>query len=75
MYLFQDMLPPGKYSKSISRNAYYIVAFKNSRDQLGMRNVLLQAFSTHWQDVMDVYRKATERPFGYVTGGGNQDEL
>ena len=66
LYLCQDMFPPGKYAKSISRNANYIVAFKNPRDQLGMRNLLLQAFPTCWQDMMDVYQKVTERPFGYM---------
>ena len=64
LYLCQDMFPPGKYAKSISRNAHYIVAFKNPRDQLGMRNLLLQAFPTCWQDMMDVYQKVTKRPFG-----------
>ena len=34
LYLCQDMFPPGKFAKSISRNAHYIVAFKNPRDQL-----------------------------------------
>ena len=62
----QDMFPPGKYAKSISRNAHYVIAFKNPRDQLGMRNLLLQAFPTCWQDMMDVYQKVTERPFGYT---------
>ena len=66
LYLCQDMFPPGKYAKSISRNAHYIVAFKNPRDQLGMKNLLLQAFPTCWQDMMDVYEKVTERPFGYT---------
>ena len=46
MYLCQDMFPLGKFTKSISRNAHYIVRFKNPRDQLGMRNLLLQAFPT-----------------------------
>ena len=41
LYLCEDMFPPGKYAKSISRNAHYIIAFKNPRDQLGMRNLLL----------------------------------
>ena len=66
LYLWQDMFPPGKYAKSISRNAHYIVALKNPRDQLGMKNLLLQAFPTCWQDVMDEYQKVTERPFGYT---------
>ena len=66
LYLCQDMFPPGKYAKNISRNAHYVIAFKNPRDQLGMRNLLLQAFPTCWQDMMDVYQKVTERPFGYT---------
>jgi len=65
-YLCQDMLPPGKYAKSISRNAHFIVAFKNPNYQLGMKNLLLQAFSTCWQDMMDAYQKVTERPIGYT---------
>ena len=66
LYLCLDMFPPGKYAKSISRNAHYIVAFKNPRDQLGIRNLLLQAFPACWQDMMDVYQKVTKRSFGYV---------
>ena len=66
LYLCQDMFPPGKYAKSISRNGHYIVAFKNPRHQLGMKNLLLQAFPTDWQDMMDAYQKVTERPFGYA---------
>ena len=64
LYLSQDMLPPGKYAKSIFWNAHYIVAFKNPRDQLGTSNLLLQAFPSCWQDIMDVYQKVTKRPFG-----------
>ena len=66
LYLCQDMFPPGKFAKSISRNAHYIVAFKNPRDQLGLRNVALQAFPNKWQAVLDVFRRATSRPFGYL---------
>ena len=66
IYLCQDMFPPGKFAKSISRNAHYIVGFKNPRDQLGMCNLLLQAFPTRWQEVQDTFRKVTERPFSYM---------
>ena len=44
LYLCQDMFPVGKYAKSISRNAHYIVAFKNPRDQLGVRNCCFNRF-------------------------------
>lgn len=64
MYLCQDLFPLGKYAKSCSRNAHYIAAFKNPGDQLATRNLLLQAFPTQWQDVKDMFRRVTERPFG-----------
>ena len=38
------MFPPREFAESISSNVHYIVAFKNPRDQLGMRNILLQAY-------------------------------
>lgn len=65
--LRQDMFLPGKYFKSISRNSHHIVTFRNPRNQLGMRNVSSQAFPKKWQEVMNVYRKTTERPFGSST--------
>ena len=66
LYLCQDMFPPGKYAKTISRNAHYIIAFQNARDQLGFKNLLLQAFPSFWQDVLDVYEKETRRPYAYL---------
>ena len=66
IYLCQDMFPPGKYAKSISRNVHYIAPFKNPRDQLGIRNLLLQAFPTHCQNVQDTFRRVTDRSFGYL---------
>ena len=66
LYLCQDIFPPGKYAKTISRNAHYVVAFKNSRDQLGIRNLMIQAFPTHWRDTLDVYEKVTRRPYAYL---------
>ena len=66
LYLCQDTFPPRKYANSISRNAHYIIAFKNPQGQLGMRNLLRQAFPPCWEDMMDVYQKVTDRPFGYL---------
>ena len=66
IYLCQDMFPVGKYAKSISRNAHYIIAFKNPRDQLGVRNVLLQCFPTDWKECLDTFHYVTSEPFGYM---------
>lgn len=66
LYLSQDLFPPGKFSKTINRNAHYLVAFKNPRDQTGIRTVLLQAFPERWRTVLRLFRRLTTRPFGYL---------
>ena len=67
IYLCQDLFPTGKFAKTISRNAHYIVAFKNPRDQLGLRNLLQQSFPTQFREILDTFRKVTdERPFAYM---------
>ena len=71
--LCQDMFPVGKYAKSISRNAHYIVAFKNPRDQLAVRNVLLQSFPTTWKDSLETFQSGhhtTLRVFGVGPASG-----
>lgn len=65
IYITQDLFPAGKFAKTISRNVHYIVAFKNPRDTVGVRTVVLQAFPKNWKDVMTVFQKATTRPYGY----------
>ncbi|CAH3017870.1 unnamed protein product [Porites evermanni] len=66
MFLCQDLFPPGKFAKTISRNAHYIVAFKNPRDQVGMRTLTLQAFPNDLSHEMNIFRECTQRPFGYL---------
>lgn len=66
IYITQDLFPPGKYAKTISRNAHYIVLFKNPRDKVGVRTMALQAFPQRWKDVLAVFQKVTQRPYGYL---------
>ena len=67
IYLCQDLFPNGKFAKTISRNAHYIIAFKNPRDQPGLRNLLQQSFPTQFREVLDTFRHVTnERPFAYM---------
>ena len=51
VFMTQDMFPKGKHAKTISRNAHYIVAFKNPRDQLGVRILMQQAFPYDFKEV------------------------
>ena len=66
IFMTQDMFPKGKHAKTISRNAHYIIAFKNPRDQLGVPILTQQAFPQGFKDVLNVYRDVTERPYGYL---------
>ena len=45
IFMTQDMFTKGKRAKTISRNAHYIVAFKNPRNQLGVRILIKSMLS------------------------------
>ena len=67
IYLCQDLFPAGKFAKTISRNAHYVIAFKNPRDHLGLRDLLQQSFPTRFREVLDTFGQVTnERPFAYM---------
>lgn len=66
LYLTQNLFPPGRYARTISINAKYVVAFKNPRDQVGLRSLLLQSFPTNWKDILNLFNRVTSRPFGYM---------
>ena len=66
IFMTQDMFPKGKHAKTTSRNAHYIIAFKNPHDQLGVCILTQQTFPQEFKDMLNVYRDATERPYGYL---------
>lgn len=66
IYLTQDLFPQGRYSKTISRNFYCIVAFNSPRDGTGLRNLLVQAFPGQWRTVLETAQPLLDRPHCYV---------
>ena len=42
IYLTLNLFPPGKFSRNISLNAHYIIAFNHPRDTLGLRTLAQQ---------------------------------
>ena len=44
LYITQDLFPPGKFAKTINRNAHYVICFKSPRDKTGIRHLLLQVY-------------------------------
>ena len=66
LYLTQNLFPPGKYARTISLNTHYVVAFKNPRDAVGVRNLAQQAYPGRVPYVMDCFQDATSQPYGYL---------
>ena len=65
LYLTQDLFPPGKFAKTINRNAHCAICFKSPRDKRGIRNLLLQVYLDKWPRVLQLFLRLTARPFGY----------
>ena len=45
--LTQNLFPPRKFSRSISLNVHYLIAFNNPRDTLCFRTLAQQSFAEH----------------------------
>ena len=59
LYLTQNLFPPGKLSHTISLNSHYLVIFRNPRDSK-------QMFPGRTDYLMESFRDATSRPYGYL---------
>ena len=64
--LLQNMFPKGKYNTDISRNAQYLVVFRNLSDRKQIGIVAERMFDKNRKNFMTVYYHETERPYGYV---------
>ena len=42
----------------------YIINFNNPRDRTGMLALTLQTFPDRWKQVMEMFSRCTQRPFG-----------
>lgn len=66
LFLLQNVFPPGKYMRTISLNAHYIILFKNSRDEQQVKTLARQIFPNQSKYFMDAYKKATDIPYSYL---------
>ena len=66
LYLTQNLFPPGKLSRTISLNSHYMLIFKNPRDSLGITTLAKQMFPKHTNYLMEAFRDATDKPYGYL---------
>ena len=66
IFLLQNIFPPGKYKRTISLNAHYIILLKNPRDEQQVKTLGRQIFPNQSQFFMDAYKRATEVPYSYL---------
>ena len=66
LYLTQNLFPPGKLSSTISLNSHYFVIFRNPCDSLGISTLAKQMFPGRTDYLMESFRDATSRPYGYL---------
>ena len=62
----QNLFCQGKQSVTINRNSQYLVLFKNPRDSAQIICLAKQVFPGNSKLLLDAFKSATERPFGYL---------
>ena len=65
-FVVQNLFAHGKYFRIISLNTQYFILLKQNRDQSQLLALAKQAFPGKVTYFIDAYRKATQRPFGYL---------
>lgn len=64
--LVQNLFHQGKFMRTISLNAHYMILFKNPRDAGQIRHLASQLFPGKLAYLVDAYKQATLRPHGYL---------
>ena len=64
--MLQNIFPKGTQSRTISINAQYQVLFRNPRDSLQISILARQLCPLNSKDFLEIYKRATQRPYGYL---------
>ena len=64
--LTQNLFPPGKLSRTISLISHFIMVFQNPRDSLCITTLAKQMFPKRTDYLMEAFRDATSKPYGYL---------
>lgn len=73
--LVQNMFHQGKFMRTISLNAHYMVLFKNPRDAGQIRHLAAQLFPGNVKYLASAYKQATSRPHGYLVLDFTQEAI
>ena len=66
MYIVQNLFHRGKHYIAISLNAHYMVLFKNLTDVSQIMALAHQTYPRRTQFFLEVFARATARPYGYM---------
>ena len=66
MYIVQNLFHRGKHHRTISRNAHYMVLFKNLSDVSEIMALAHQMYPRRTQFFLEAFARATARPHGYM---------
>ena len=66
VYLTQNLFNNNKHNRTISLNAHYIILFKNVRDATQVQCLARQMFPRKSEAMMQGYKDATGKPYGYL---------
>ena len=64
--MLQNIFPKGIQSRTISINTQYQVLFLNPRDSLQISILARQLCPRNSKDFLEIYKRATQRPYGYL---------
>ena len=64
--MLQNIFPKGSQSRTIGINAQYQVLFRNPRDSLQISMLARQLCPLNSKDFLEIYKRATQRPYGYL---------
>ena len=66
IFLVQNFYFKSKYMTTVTRNSHYLVIFENPRDTSMIRTLGHQAFPDTPKFLPDAFKKASEKPYGYL---------
>lgn len=64
-FLTQKLFNNNEFFRQISQNSDYMCIFKNPRNSMEIRNLAMQ-ITPKTLDLLDIYKKATQKPFSYI---------
>ena len=64
-FLSQRLFNNNEFFRQISQNSDYMCIFKNPRNSMEIRNLAMQ-ITPKTLDLLDIYKKATQKPFSYI---------